>query len=84
MSSNDGWLASSAIYLDSSYATFGMLYASSGIVGMGILKKSTGGSYNCGCGVRPLVSLDSMIKIDTSDISRDGSTAAKAWKLVRK
>lgn len=35
-------------------------------------------------GVRPLIFLNSKLKIDTSDTTRDGSTAEKAWKLVKK
>lgn len=31
--------------------------------------------------MRPIVTLDSSVKIVTSDAANDGSTAAKAWKI---
>ena len=34
--------------------------------------------------IRPIVSLGSKLKIDTTDTTRDGSTSAKAWKLNKK
>ena len=34
--------------------------------------------------IRPIVSLGSNLKIDTTDTTRDGSTSAKAWKLNKK
>lgn len=34
--------------------------------------------------IRPIVSLGSKLKIDTTDTTRDGSTSAKAWKLIKK
>ena len=82
-----GWLASPCVGLSSSYAYFCVRVAQSRDVSLNELCNSTtddmgGGSYSNG--VRPLVSLGSMLQIDTSDTARDGSTSAKAWKIIKK
>lgn len=40
-------------------------------------------SWNDPAGVRPVVSLNSSIKIDLSDTTIDGSSSDKAWKLTK-
>ena len=85
LGSSWGWLASPCVYLYSSHALFCVRDARSSRVDAGYLHISSGGyTDSVGDGVRPLVSLGSMLQIDSSDTARDGSTSAKAWKIIKK
>ena len=84
LGSSYGWLASSCVYLYSSYAIFAVRAADSSNVGANYLCYSRGDTIRGSYGVRPLVSLGSMLQIDSSDTARDGSTSAKAWKIIKK
>ena len=84
LGSSYGWLASPCVYLNSYGAGFEVRFASSSIVNAGDLYDSRGDARSNSHGVRPLVSLGSMLQIDASDTARDGSTSAKAWKLIKK
>ena len=79
-----GWLASPCVSFDSSFAGFRVRNAMSSCVIAYALHNSNGTTGNSNEGVRPLVSLGSMLQIDTSDTARDGSTSAKAWKIIKK
>ena len=79
-----GWLASPCVNLYPSLVYFLVHSASSSYVGAGDLYHSYGYTNSYSGGVRPLVSLGSMLQIDTSDTARDGSTSAKAWKIIKK
>ena len=79
-----GWLASPCVYLASSGAGFYVRGAYSSDVFANNLYYSNGDARSHGSGVRPLVSLGSMLQIDSSDTVRDGSTSAKAWKIIKK
>ena len=84
LGNSGSWLASPCVYLYSAGASFGVRAARSSGVNAGYLYGSVGNpNSRCG-GVRPLVSLGSMLQIDTSDTARDGSTSAKAWKIIKK
>ena len=76
------WLASPCVNLFSSYANFRVHYASSSYVGAYYLYSSYGSEYCDSYGVRPLVSLSSMLQVDITDEQRDGSSPEKAWKIV--
>ena len=82
--SSGGWLASPCVELYSSYACFVVCGAYGGYVSDNYLYRSNYNTLSISYGVRPLVSLDSMLQIDTSDVARDGSTSAKAWKIIKK
>ena len=88
LGSSYGWLASPCVRLGSSSAAFHVRYANSSRVDASDDVSSLYYSYALGVGrsngVRPLVSLGSMLQIDTSDTARDGSTSAKAWKIIKK
>ena len=84
LGSSYGWLASPCVYLFSSFAGFYVRGAGSSDVSEYYLCRSDGGMYSGSSGVRPLVSLGSMLQIDTGDTARDGSTSAKAWKIIKK
>ena len=84
LGSSYGWLASPCVGLGSSYAGFDVRYAGSSVVDANLLYSSGGYTYSISRGVRPLVSLGSMLQIDTGDTARDGSTSAKAWKIIKK
>lgn len=84
LGSSYGWLASPCVILDSSVANFRVRLASSSRVGASYLYFSDGDAGSVSYGVRPLVSLGSMLQIDTGDTARDGSTSAKAWKIIKK
>ena len=79
-----GWLASPCVDLYSSDAVFRVRRANSSDVRAYCLCASYGYVDGDGYGVRPLVSLGSMLQIDSSDTARDGSTSAKAWKIIKK
>ncbi len=79
-----GWLASPCVGIDSSYAIFGVRRVDGGGVNVDFLYYSIGFTNSYSNGVRPLVSLGSMLQIDTSDTARDGSMSAKAWKIIKK
>ena len=79
-----GWLASPCVVLDTHVAGFFVHGAVSRTVNALDLYTSNGSTNSHGEGVRPLVSLGSMLQIDTSDTARDGSTSAKAWKIIKK
>ena len=82
--SSGGWLASPCVEFYSSYACFVVCGAYGGYVSDNYLYRSNYNTLSISYGVRPLVSLDSMLQIDTSDVARDGSTSAKAWKIIKK
>ena len=84
LGSSYGWLASPCVNLISSYADFDVCLARSSNVSARYLYDSYGRTYSSSYGVCPLVSLGSMLQIDTSDTARDGSTSAKAWKIIKK
>ena len=84
LGSSYGWLASPCVDLSSSYANFFVRVARSSSVYAGYLYDSSGYTDSYSYGVRPLVSLGSMLQIDTGDTARDGSTSAKAWKIIKK
>ena len=84
LGSSYGWLTSPCVFLGSSYADFCVHHADSGLVAEDSLYFSFGGTSDNRRGIRPLVSLGSMLQIDTSDTARDGSTSAKAWKIIKK
>ena len=79
-----GWLASPCVTPYSSYVSFSVRRAVSSNVAANYLDSSYGLTSSYGFGVRPLVSLGSMLQIDSSDTGRDGSTSAKAWKIIKK
>ena len=79
-----GWLASPCVGLNSSRAAFSVRDANSSNVSADSLYYSHGYAGIRSEGVRPLVSLGSMLQIDTGDTARDGSTSAKAWKIIKK
>ena len=78
------YLASPCVGLLSSYARFRVRNAGSSGVGADLLYNSDGSTGRNSNGVRPLVSLGSMLQIDMGDTARDGSTSAKAWKIIKK
>ena len=84
LGSSYGWLASPRVGLGSFSAGFIVCFASSSSVDACGLYVSGDDTDSCGEGVIPLVSLGSMLQIDSSDTSRDGSTSAKAWKIIKK
>ena len=84
LGSSSDWLASPCVDIYSSYASFSVRFASRSYNEMRSLYNSYDFTYNYSFGVRPLVSLGSMLQIDTSDTARDGSTSAKAWKIIKK
>ena len=84
LGSSYGWLASPCVYLHSSYAYFNVRNANGSRVYADSLYYSDGLTSSGSYGVRPLVSLGSMLQIDTGDTARDGSTSAKAWKIIKK
>ena len=84
LGSSYGWLASPCVDLGSSGANFFVRIACSSAVFTYRLYTSYGNTGSNSFGVCPLVSLGSMLQIDTSDTSRDGSTSAKAWKIIKK
>ena len=84
LGSSYGWLASPCVDLNSSGAYCNVRYAISSYVGAAGLYNSYGITISNGGGVRPLVSLGSMLQIDTGDTARDGSISTKAWKIIKK
>ncbi len=83
--SSTAWLASPCVGFASSFAYFDVRYAHSSNVDADIFCNSQGiPPLRGSAGIRPLVSLGSMLQIDTSDTARDGSTSAKAWKIIKK
>ena len=84
LGSSYGWLASPCVDLNSSREGFSVRNAGSSYVRATYLYYSDSYPRSNSSGVRPLVSLGSMLQIDTSDTARDGSTSAKAWKIIKK
>ena len=84
LGSNWCWLASLCVRSQLNYAFFDVCTTYSVCTDADSLFGSGGSSYKCNCGIRPLVSLGSMLQVDTDDTARDGSTSAKAWKLIKK
>ena len=84
LGSSYGWLASPCVDLYSTRAYFNVRGASSSSVNAYFLYNSSGSADSLSYGVRPLVSLGSMLQIDTGDTARDGSISTKAWKIIKK
>ena len=78
------WVASTAVNLGQVTAAFDICRATkTNIKGMALCDSNDYVSTNS-YSICPLVYLDSIIKIDTNDTARDGSSPAKAWKMIRK
>ena len=82
--SSYGWLASPCVDLDSSYAYFRVFYAINNRISSNRLYYSDGSKNGISNGVRPLVSLSATLQVDKTDTTKDGSTAAKSWKIIKK
>ena len=77
------WLASKCVYL-SKTAGFGVRTANSGGVSADILYDTYGNSEKVNYGIHPIVEIEyDYYSIDTSDSSKNGSSIAKAWKIVK-
>lgn len=81
-----GWLATSSDVhssagIDFGICKFGGIYGDIGYVD---LYNSSGVSFKPQSdGLRPVVVLNSMFEVDNNDIERDGSSAEKAWKIIK-
>ena len=75
------WLASRCVNASSSYAGFRVRYVEHDTPNAITLYNSSGFKISFARGVRPVVSLNSGITVDSSDISKDGTTAELAWEL---
>ena len=75
------WLASKCVNLYSPRAVFSVRLASSSYVGAGIVCGSYGDVHSPSCGVRPIVSLSSMLQVD--EIKGDGKTWDTAWQFAK-
>ncbi len=85
LGTNFSWLASTCVVPNIYLTYFEMYLIRSDRVFTVNLGYNSSGDLGAGCsGVRPIVSLGSKLKIDTTDTTRDGSTSAKAWKLNKK
>ncbi len=84
LGSDYGWLASSCTNLASQYMRFDMRYAYDNYVNSAFLYRSNGDAVTKNYGNRPVISINSAFQLDTNDTARDGSTSAKAWKLIKK
>lgn len=86
---NGQWIASYAIEPDELRCNFNVRYLSStgvrsqNCLGGSPFYRSDGSVYTSGYarGVRPIVTLNANVEIDTSDSAKDGSSAAKAYEL---
>ena len=80
-----GMLASSCVSPFSSYTDFNVRGAISSRIDGGYLCSSAGYTGSVASrGIYPVISLNASFKIDTNDVTRDGSTSAKAWKIIKK
>ena len=84
LGSSCGWLASPCVNANSTGARFNVHNAKNSLVSASNLLNSSGSAYSYSNRIRPIVSLNSTIKIDTSDVTKDGSTPEKAWELIKK
>ena len=85
LGTNFSWLASTCVVPNIYLTYFEMYLIRSDRTFEGNLGYTSSGNLGAGrSGVRPVVSLGSKLKIDTSDTTRDGSTSAKAWKIIKK
>ena len=79
------WLASRSVYVDDDGSIFRVRVVGSGGVSFWHLFSANAyGTTNenaYACAVRPIVTLNSSVQIDTSDTTKDGSEQGKAWIL---
>lgn len=79
------WLASRSVHAYDNGSNFNVRFLGSGDVGAwGLFDTRTNGNAYViarACAVRPIVTLNSGVQIDTSDATKDGSEQEKAWIL---
>ena len=81
---NVAWLVSPNVGGDLNGESLSMFLSGNEKVFSYFLHHSNGYKPSVSYGVRPLISLNSAVTIDVDDTTRDGSTVAKAWKLIKK
>lgn len=75
------WLSSRCVHASSSYANFGVRYVTSGGVDAWNLFHSDGSETSCTYRVRPVVYLESNVKIDTDVAGANGGSPDTAWVI---
>lgn len=80
---SDYWVASPCTYLipSSRYAGFYLRSVSFGYLSGAYLCNSSTGAIEALSGLRPIITLNSGIRIDTSDETKDGKSPATAWVI---
>ena len=81
VATNVYWLSSRCVDANSNYAYFDVSFVSSSGVYAFIFFISDGGERSVPLYVRPVVSLESNVEIDTSIAGKDGSSPDKAWVI---
>lgn len=77
------WLASQSIYANKNGVAYGIRTVSNKGVSAETLYDSYANTYNYNYGLHPVVEISDEYSIDFSDNSRNGSTSAKAWKIIK-
>ena len=75
------WLSSRCVNAGGYYAHFFVRFVASSDVNAGDLFVSNGSVGSFTCRVRPVVSLESNVEIDTSIAGKDGTSPDKAWVI---
>jgi len=75
------WIASRCVKAESGYAHFYVRFVGTDCVSGHTLYYSANTTSSNSYRVRPVVTLNSGITVDTTDTTKDGSTASLAWKL---
>lgn len=78
-----GWLSSTCTYLVKSGAGFYVRRADNNNIWAYSLCNSFGDTYVMSEGVRPLITLDSSLKVDTTNANKNGSSSTNAWVVSK-
>ena len=77
------WMSSRCVSASSSYARFRLSYVYTGSVSASYLYRSDNSPSGSAYALRPVITLNSDILIDTTDTTRDGTEAEKAY-IIKK
>ena len=73
------WMSSRCVSTSSDSANFIIYYVNNGAIGASYLYCSNEKLDSCDRAIRPIITLNSNVQLDTNDTTKDGTSVNKAW-----
>ena len=73
------WMSSRCVSTSSDSANFIIYYVNNGAIGVSYLYCSNEMLDSCDRAIRPIITLNSNVQLDTNDTTKDGTSVNKAW-----